>query len=258
MENAKSYNTPHEAAAANDTDGVRSFNLGLPSVNPNAVDINSRDTSGKGVMHYAAAWGNMEILEYLFNRRADVNITDLTGASPLHYAAQEEQIEAAKALALREALTNLQDKDGWTPLHYAVEKNNPLLIDAVLPVVPENFIIAGRRRNIISRDKYRLRLKTLNASAYDGWTPLHIAADKGYEEIVKKLLEIGAISSITQKNKQGLTPLYIAKQRQFDHILKLLAEKKQGGDMASLIGYGLLFIIGGVLLYGLILAFLGK
>ncbi|KZP09040.1 ankyrin, partial [Athelia psychrophila] len=38
-----------------------------------------------------------------------------------------------------------------------------------------------------------------------GWTPLHIAASAGQEEIVKEL--VGAGADVNRKNDKGITPL---------------------------------------------------
>ena len=48
----------------------------------------------------------------------------------------------------------------------------------------------------------------VNASANDGWTPLHIAAHLGREQHVESLLKLGAHVNAT--NSVGQTPLYLA------------------------------------------------
>lgn len=55
------------------------------------------------------------------------------------------------------------------------------------------------------------RMLVLNASAnftYNGTTPLHLAAEKGYPEMVRLLISYGA--DYRKKNAQGLTALEIA------------------------------------------------
>ncbi len=48
---------------------------------------------------------------------------------------------------------------------------------------------------------------------YNGWTPLHFAADKGYKNVADLLIAKGA--DINAKTSDGMTPLYIATKSLF-------------------------------------------
>ena len=61
----------------------------------------------------------------------------------------------------------------------------------------------------------------------DGWTPLYSAANKGYLEIVKLLIENGA--DINKSNNDGWTPLYSAADKGHLEVVKLLIEN--GADI---------------------------
>ena len=61
---------------------------------------------------------------------------------------------------------------------------------------------------------------------YRGETPLHKAAAHGFQGIVKKLIEAGAVL-VTQTN-DGDTALHTAAQNGHLNVVKLLSEAKDG------------------------------
>jgi ankyrin repeat protein len=60
----------------------------------------------------------------------------------------------------------------------------------------------------------------VNKSDNSGWTPLCSAADRGYLEIVKLLIENGG--DINKSNNDGFTPLYSAAYKGHLEIVRLL------------------------------------
>ena len=65
-----------------------------------------------------------------------------------------------------------------------------------------------------------------NILTADGKTILYVAAQNGFEEVVKLLLRAG--SDPNKPNKDGATPIQIATQNKHDQIVDLLV--RAGGD----------------------------
>ena len=66
-------------------------------------------------------------------------------------------------------------------------------------------------------------LQNVNMALHaDGWTPLHRAADKGFVDSAKLLIEAGA--DVNLADSYGRTPAYIASQHGHTEALKLLTE----------------------------------
>jgi len=143
------------------------FNLFLSLPN---LDINNKDIFGRTVLHTAAEWGRITMLQEILNKfksldleqkdelgytplhiatlgskramvetlvntfKVNIDPLDKLGRSPLHYAAQWRRIPIANTLCNAGANVNLPDLDGNTPLHLCIEiKNAPiikLLLDA--------------------------------------------------------------------------------------------------------------------------------
>jgi ankyrin repeat protein len=62
-----------------------------------------------------------------------------------------------------------------------------------------------------------------------GWTPLHWAAKKGYNDLAWVLIEGGA--ELTAKSERGWTPLHFAAANGNVHLVRLLLEK--GADPSA-------------------------
>ncbi|KAK6193540.1 hypothetical protein LQW54_012345 [Pestalotiopsis sp. IQ-011] len=84
----------------------------------------SSNHHGETVLHYAAAGGKLEIVEFLLNRGLDVDMVSSDGWTPLVCALTptrgktlDEAILVAGMLLLRGAAANVRTGEGWSPLH---------------------------------------------------------------------------------------------------------------------------------------------
>ncbi|CAH1424938.1 unnamed protein product [Lactuca virosa] len=87
---------------------------------------------------------------------------------------------------------------------------------------------------VYNGDSYRVRRLVAagldpNNTDYDGRSPLHIAAMKGFEDIVKFLMEKGAIINATDNH--GNTPLLEAIKSGQDEVVSMLVEAGASLDM---------------------------
>lgn len=79
---------------------------------------------GETVLHYAAAGGKLETVEFLLNRGLDVNMASSDGWTPLVCAltptrgkTTDDAIRVAGMLLLGGAAANVRTVEGWSPLH---------------------------------------------------------------------------------------------------------------------------------------------
>ncbi|XP_055309695.1 uncharacterized protein LOC129573326 [Sitodiplosis mosellana] len=73
----------------------------------NKADVNKKDDNGSTPLHWAAEKGRKEIVQLLIDKGADVHEKDYYGSTPLHWAAKWD--------------VNKKENDGSTPLHWAAE-----------------------------------------------------------------------------------------------------------------------------------------
>jgi hypothetical protein len=95
------------------------------------ADVNVRDNAGRTPLYMAADVPfNIAVIKYLVSRGADVNAaTSVSGNTPLHQAASNPDIEVTKFLVSAGANVNARNKnrDGSgkiTPLHFARGNSN--------------------------------------------------------------------------------------------------------------------------------------
>ncbi|KAM4712001.1 myotrophin [Anableps anableps] len=77
-----------------------------------AEDVNQIMSSGRMPLHYAADYGQTEVMEYLISIGANVNAKDKHGFSPLASACFEDHIDCVKILLEKGADKNEKTEDG--------------------------------------------------------------------------------------------------------------------------------------------------
>jgi uncharacterized protein len=82
-----------------------------------------------------------------------------------------------------------------------------------------------------------LSAETVNAHAYDGWTPLHLAAFFGHVEAARLLLDAGAAAAAISDNSLKNTPLHAATAGKHADVALLLIERGADGLAVDAGGY---------------------
>uniref|UniRef100_A0AC35TW30 ANK_REP_REGION domain-containing protein n=1 Tax=Rhabditophanes sp. KR3021 TaxID=114890 RepID=A0AC35TW30_9BILA len=160
--------------------------------------VNSlRNTSGETLLIVAAKAGHINIVRQLIED-SDVDESDNEGWSALLNAAANGHTDICKMLIENGASIDLADLMGWTPLMWAVYKNHRETVALLL-----NYKV---QINIVDDD--------------DGLTPLILSAGRGYQEIVKLLLENGA--AVNSCDKFGSTSLIWASRKGYLNIVEIL------------------------------------
>jgi hypothetical protein len=150
-----------------------------PPDEPETADHKTRDAS-KGwlsTIHIAAQKGHERIVRVLLERgNIDPNITDSDGRSPIFHAAVGGHNGVVRLLLSNGARVGHVDCDNRSVLHWTAHYQRIDVLQTLIEYWAEH-----------ERDSYDI-------DAYDdhGWTPLHLAAERGFEEGVLLLIQSGA------------------------------------------------------------------
>jgi ankyrin repeat protein len=151
------------------------------------ANVNSPTPCGRTAMHGAALNGNLTALELLMTKYgADINHAATNGETPLMVAAENGRERVAVALLAAGAKHDgVRVDDGVTALHLAIGFPKPTIANALID--------AGA--NVNACDKL-------------GWTPCHWACAIGDEQLVARMIDVGADVRIAAAN--GDTMLHTA------------------------------------------------
>jgi ankyrin repeat protein len=97
---------------------------------------NTRGATGETPLHWAAALGNLPIIDLLLAEQAQINAQELNrfGGTPLHWAVRHDQLAAAQHLMEKGADPKaVNQRNGQTLLHTAAQHTyDPALIDLLV------------------------------------------------------------------------------------------------------------------------------
>ena len=131
------------------------------------------------------------IAEFLCSLGADSLAKDNQGRMPLHTACHEVRADVVDLLISRGASVNeLATEDQWTPLHFAICGRHHLSSHIYVPEESWNTSTSTSRL-----ETAQILLKNganIQATACDGRTALHGAAEKGDIDLMRFLLQQGA------------------------------------------------------------------
>eukprot|EP00002_Diphylleia_rotans_P028229 TRINITY_DN5696_c0_g1_i1.p1 TRINITY_DN5696_c0_g1~~TRINITY_DN5696_c0_g1_i1.p1 ORF type:complete len:1219 (+),score=237.12 TRINITY_DN5696_c0_g1_i1:76-3732(+) len=86
------------------------------------------DAHGNTPCHIAAMYGNVDVLEFLFEQGVPANLLNGNGQTPLHLAVRRNSSACVVACVEQGAYINLPDRFGKPPLNYALETKNDKII----------------------------------------------------------------------------------------------------------------------------------
>ena len=177
-------------------------------------DVNHKidDDEGMSALYAAAYIGNLEMMKLLLNDyNADPMNGDSRGYSPIDMLSSRSMYEPVELLmeaAAENIISNmLNERDGFSPLHRAAKNNDQQAADIIQIMIEK-----GADPNT----------KSLPSSKKPGVTPLHIATEHGNNDMVSRLVTMGA--DVESADANGNTVLHIAAKNGNDKMMELLLD----------------------------------
>jgi ankyrin repeat protein len=145
----------------------------------------------------------------------------------------ETLIEAAKAGDLGKVrallgenflLASQRLSNGESPLMAALYRGHHDVVAAIIDAGADIDIFAAAATGRIDDLRRVVGEDSVNAYAYDGWTPLHLAAFFGHLEAVRLLLDARADMDAVSRNSLDNTPLHAATAGKHADVALLLLE----------------------------------
>ncbi|XP_070828187.1 protein phosphatase 1 regulatory subunit 12A isoform X4 [Chaetodon trifascialis] len=189
------------------------------------ADINHANIDGLTALHQACIDENAEMVQFLVESGSDVNRGDNEGWTPLHAAASCGFIQIAKYLIEHGAHVGAVNSEGELPLDVATEDAMERLLKGE---IKKQAIDVDKAR----KEEERIMLQDATAVLAGGGTltphpntkatALHVAAAKGYIEVLKVLLQCGV--DVDSRDTDGWTPLHAAAHWGQEEVCTLLAD----------------------------------
>lgn len=95
-------------------------------------NLDVRDDAGRAPVHFAAAGGELEMLEMLADQGADLTATDNKNRTILHYAAQFTEPNVVQWILSNDLDLNVDDDAGYTPLHLAADSGDNKVVELLI------------------------------------------------------------------------------------------------------------------------------
>jgi len=144
---------------------------------------------------------------------ASINSVDPSGCRPVHYAASFNSAKCLDYILQCKAMVETKDYAGWTPLHIASGGGNLECVECLL--------------------RHKAEIDIIESTG--GSTALHIAASRGQDKVLLRLLQAGA--DISKQDKLDFTPLNQAAVNGWGETCRLLLQNGAQADHTNSQGY---------------------
>ncbi|XP_047431098.1 protein phosphatase 1 regulatory subunit 12A isoform X3 [Mugil cephalus] len=202
------------------------------------ADINYANVDGLTALHQACIDDNVDMVTFLVEHGASINQPDNEGWIPLHAAASCGYLDIAEYLISQGANVGVVNSEGETPLDIAEE-------EAMEELLQNEINRQGVDIEAARKEEERVMLRDarqwLNSGqiqdvrhAKSGGTALHVAAAKGYVEVLKLLIQAGY--NVNIKDYDGWTPLHAAAHWGKEEACRILVENLCDMDLINKMG----------------------
>ncbi|XP_067248303.1 protein phosphatase 1 regulatory subunit 12A isoform X3 [Chanodichthys erythropterus] len=202
------------------------------------ADINYANVDGLTALHQACIDDNVDMVTFLVEHGACINQPDNEGWIPLHAAASCGYLDIAEYLISQGAYVGVVNSEGETPLDIAEEEAMEELLQNEINRQGVDIEAARKEEErIMLRDARQwLNSGQINDVRHtkSGGTALHVAAAKGYTEVLKLLIQAGYDVNI--KDYDGWTPLHAAAHWGKEEACRILVENLCDMDIINKVG----------------------
>ncbi|KAM5144113.1 protein phosphatase 1 regulatory subunit 12B isoform 5-T5 [Callospermophilus lateralis] len=219
------------ACSSGDTDEVKKLLT-------RGADINTVNVDGLTALHQACIDENLDMVKFLVENRANVNQQDNEGWTPLHAAASCGYLNIAEYFINHGASVGMVNSEGEVPSDLAEE---PAMKDLLLEQVKKQGIDLEQSRKEEEQQMLQDARQWLNSGkiedvrqARSGATALHVAAAKGYSEVLRLLIQAGY--ELNVQDLDGWTPLHAAAHWGVKEACSILAEALCDMDIRNKLG----------------------
>ncbi|XP_067659947.1 ankyrin-3-like [Haliotis asinina] len=173
----------------------------------NIVEINSRSNDGSSPAMEAAYEGHTNVLKLLLSEGADMTFVSDENDNILHAALNSKRMDTVKYVLTNDFVDiDSRNNDGITAVMLAVQGGLAEIFDLM--------VRKGANMSLVNEDKQ---------------TILHMACEEGHSEIVKYILTENVVN-INGRDDGGKTPVQMAAEQGYLDIVALLEGK--GADMS--------------------------
>jgi ankyrin repeat protein len=184
----------------------------------NMTLVNLADKMGRSSVHYACQGGHANVLHMLKDAGGQMDTTDIHGNSPADMAVSSGRMDVIRRIL---------------PAAYPKKGANSDVVDATLPhgrtllhLVAKQDTNLALCRSVL--DEVDDHLRYVNHADWDGYTPLHVAAEQGALETTAFLLKQRAKINHLTENLE--TPLFLAARGGHAKVCAVLL--KSGADVS--------------------------
>ncbi|XP_072504293.1 protein phosphatase 1 regulatory subunit 12B isoform X9 [Notamacropus eugenii] len=219
------------ACSSGDTDEVKRLLA-------RGADINTVNVDGLTALHQACIDENLDMVKFLVENRANVNQQDNEGWTPLHAAASCGYLNIAEYFINHGASVAAVNSEGEVPSDLAEEA---AMKDLLLEQVKKQGLDLEQSRKEEEQQMLQDARQWLNRGqiedvrqARSGATALHVAAAKGYSEVLRLLIQAGY--ELNVQDHDGWTPLHAAAHWGVKEACSILAEALCDMDIRNKLG----------------------